>query len=345
MSTMQRLEATKQGGPLTLVTIPKPTPNDHEVLIRTKAVGLNPVDGKSLYYGVAIESWPVVLGLEIAGVVDSVGPAVTSFQPGDEVFAWSSRFGLGAKGAAFQEFVVALDSSVAKKPASLTLEEAASIPIGFVTATSAIVVGLGVPLPGLGTTKLDQATAPKSVLVLGGSSAVGGHAIQLLRRALGTSATIVATSSPQHHGFLTKELGASTCIARADQSNVDILKGTTPGGAGFDAVLDCVGAVVEQPQILEALRADGPKLFSEVVTGLAEVSVPQGTKHAKVLGMQVFQTDGGADVISYATKLLESGEQKLPVKIEVVGTGLDAVEGGIQKLMKGVSRTKMVVTI
>src|ERR1700753_3250617 len=99
MATVLQYQATKQGGPFRIVPVPKVAPGEKEISIRLKAVALNPVDYKQLYYGVRVESWPALFGADGAGIVESVGQGVTKFKPGDEVFA---LFG-GAKCAAFQE--------------------------------------------------------------------------------------------------------------------------------------------------------------------------------------------------------------------------------------------------
>lgn len=178
---------------------------------------------------------------------------------------------------------------------------------------------------------------------MGGSSGCGAHAVQLLRFALGKSATIVATSSPQHHSTL-QAIGASSCIARADQGNVDVLKAASPHAAGYDAVLDCVKAVEEQPQILEALKQDGPKLFGEVYTD-SHPKVPEGVTHKVVSGADLLETDNGVNAYPYLASLLDDGKIKLPLKIEVVGKGYEAIGEGIAKLHIGVSGTKLVASI
>lgn len=94
--------------------------------IRTKAIALNPLDWKSRNLGVMVSSWPTVLGLDAGGVVESVGESVKAFKPGDEVFA---HRGLGGnRSSAFQEIMTVPSNLVAKKPASITFEEAASLP-------------------------------------------------------------------------------------------------------------------------------------------------------------------------------------------------------------------------
>lgn len=125
---MHQYQATAPGGPFALASVPRPIPGPNDLLVRTKAVGLNPSDAKMLYDGLIVTSWPVVLGHESAGVVESVGKNVTEFQAGDEVFGFTSWVNGRVESAAAQEFVVAPQEMFGKKPKSLSLEEAAGLP-------------------------------------------------------------------------------------------------------------------------------------------------------------------------------------------------------------------------
>ncbi|RYC59646.1 hypothetical protein CHU98_g6569 [Xylaria longipes] len=275
--SIQQLQVSKQGGPFVQVTAPIPKPDAHEICIRPRAVSLNPIDWKNLKFGALVDAWPAVLGIEGAGVVESVGSSVTSFKPGDEVMCWVNRSQFNG---AFQDVYTAQEATVAKKPASLTFEEATSVPISYLTGAAAVAVGLKVALPGL--PKSDGNTAPlQSVLVLGASSAVGSAAVQLLRIAL-PSATIVTTSSAAHHTHL-KSLGATTCLERSAQQDAAALKAASPGGSGVDAILDPVGAGAEAPAVYEALKSDGPKLYSLVITRPG-IELPAGIQGTMVGG-------------------------------------------------------------
>ena len=123
--TATQYQATQRGGPFTVASIPKPRPGTNEVSIRLKAIALNPLDWKKLCFGYMVDSWPAVLGVDGAGVVEAVGKGVKSFKKGDEVF---SLFGHDSRAAAFQEIAVVPEKFVAKKPTNLTFEEAASLP-------------------------------------------------------------------------------------------------------------------------------------------------------------------------------------------------------------------------
>jgi NADPH:quinone reductase-like Zn-dependent oxidoreductase len=88
-------------------------------------VGLNGLDWKNRAFGIMIQAWPAVLGVDAAGVVEAVGDEVTAFQPGDEVF---SLAGMEPKAGAFQELFTVPAHFVGKKPSALTFEQAASLP-------------------------------------------------------------------------------------------------------------------------------------------------------------------------------------------------------------------------
>ncbi|RYP66639.1 hypothetical protein DL771_007682 [Monosporascus sp. 5C6A] len=333
--TIQQYQTIKQGGPFALVTAPSPKPGKNEVCIRPPAVSLNAIDWKNLLFGALVPSWPAVLGIEGAGIVESVGDGVTSFKPGDEVMNWLQRSQFNG---AFQEVYTAQEVAVAKKPAALSFEEATSLPIGYLTAAGAIAIGLKVPFPGFSNANTTH-EPPQSILVLGGSSGVGSAAIQLLRIAL-PSATIITTSSVAHHAHL-KSLGASTCLERAAQQDTAALKAATPGGAGVDAIIDAVGASVEAPAVYGALKSDGPKLYSLVITRPG-VELPQGVQATLIDGQYILDKEPGA--MNYLSRLLEEGKYKLPLKIDVVGKGFQAIQSGLDKIPQH-SGTKLVVSL
>lgn len=123
--TSLQYQVDKRGGSFTEASVPHPTPGPNEICIRTKAVALNPLDWKNRAFGVTVQSWPAVLGIDAAGVIDSVGESVEDFKTGDEIFGIG---GMDNRGATFQEIITVPSHFVAKKPASLTFEEAASLP-------------------------------------------------------------------------------------------------------------------------------------------------------------------------------------------------------------------------
>ena len=123
--TSVHYQLPEKGGHFTKTSVPYPTPGPNEICIRTKAIDLNPIDWKIRSLGIMVEKWPVVLGADAAGIVESVGENIKNFRPGDEVF---NAAGTGPRTGAFQEIMTVSEFQVAKKPASLSFEEAASLP-------------------------------------------------------------------------------------------------------------------------------------------------------------------------------------------------------------------------
>ncbi|MFZ1085020.1 MAG: NAD(P)-dependent alcohol dehydrogenase [Terracidiphilus sp.] len=158
----------------------KPAPADNEVLIKVRAASVNPLD----WHFMRGEPWPIHLmlglrkpkeirlGVDVAGVVDAVGKDVTQFKPGDEVFG-------GCRGA-FAEYVNAKEDTLALKPASLSFESAAAVPIAAITA-----------LQGLRDT--GKIKPGQKVLVDGASGGVGTFAIQIAK-AFGAEVTAVCST-------------------------------------------------------------------------------------------------------------------------------------------------------
>ncbi|KAL6898857.1 GroES-like protein [Trichoderma evansii] len=331
-----RCVATKIGSPLQVVKIQAPTPQTGEVLVRLKAVALNHIDWKQVETGHNVSSWPAVIGNDGAGIVEDVGPGVNRFKKGDEVFA--RFYPSSPSGAAFQELATTSTSDVAFKPASLSYQEASSLSLGFMTAASALYCVLNISLPFV-EPALKDANTLKSILVVGGSSAVGAAAVQLLRIAL-PDAIIITTSSPKHHEHL-KSLGATIALdynapditSRIKQASLD----------GVEAILDTVNGVATDPGLLQTLT--GLKLFAELVTGIFAKDIPEAVKHTLVFGKQIMSTPVADELFRALEGMIKSGQYKLPLPVKVIGHGLGDIEQGLEKLKAGVSGTKLVISL
>lgn len=127
--TTRQLQCIQKGGPFKVVEVAKPALAPDQVLIRQRVIALNDLDRKQRDLGILISSWPHVLGIEGAGVVEAVGSDVSSLQPGDEVLAWAAGGAHGeAWGNSYQEHILMPACFVAKRPTNITFEEAASLP-------------------------------------------------------------------------------------------------------------------------------------------------------------------------------------------------------------------------
>jgi len=163
MEKMQAvLYSKKTPGKLSMAEIEKPVPKENEVLIRVQVVSLNAADYRSMKMGIIPKR--KIFGADIAGTIESVGAQTSVFQPGDEVIADLAGYGFG--GLAW--YVTAPESALALKPAQVSFEEAATVPLAGITALQA--------LRDKGNIRKGQ-----KVLVVGSAGSVGPFAVQLAK--------------------------------------------------------------------------------------------------------------------------------------------------------------------
>ncbi len=192
-----------------------------EVLVRVKASSVNPLDLKikSGQAPHARHPLPAILGMDVAGIVEAVGPGVTAFKPRDEVFGMTG--GVGGLQGSLATFVAVDADLLAPKPVNMTMRQAAALPLAFITAWEGLV-------------DRAQVQARQKVLVLG-AGGVGYVAIQIAR-AFGADVFAVDKGAKQSQ---IEELCA-TAIDRHQTTVEEYVKDHT-GGRGFDLVYDTVG--------------------------------------------------------------------------------------------------------
>ncbi|HJT99581.1 MAG TPA: NAD(P)-dependent alcohol dehydrogenase [Actinomycetes bacterium] len=300
---------------LRLAEVDRPVPAAGEALVKVLAASVNAADwhvlrGRPLFSRATLgllRPRRRILGGDIAGRVEAVGGGVTGVQPGDLVYANLLDHGYGG----FAEYVSAPVGVLAPKPASLSMEEAAAVPMAAVTA-----------LQGLG--RHGQLQPGQTVLVNGGSGGVGSFAVQLAKAA-GTEVTAV-TSTPNLE--LVRSLGADHVV---DYTTTDV----AAGGRRYDRVLDTVGnrSVGE----LRRLLADGGKAavtgFTSV-RGLLGVSLRGGKDIAQV---QAHVTTQDLERLS---ELIEAGKVRPVIDRRYRFADLPAA---IAYLEQGHARAKVVV--
>src|SRR6478752_3253766 len=178
--------------------LPTPRVGPNGVLVQVHATSVNPVDWKyrqGLLAPVRPVVFPVIWGCDLSGVVTEVGPAVTLFQPGDEVFGFKDGYVAKTYRGAYAECAVVPEKSLARKPRNLSHEQAAAVPLAALTAWQSL-LNKGKLAPG------------KRVLIHAGAGGVGIMAIQIAK-AFG--AFVAATAGPRNQDFL-RELGADQAI-------------------------------------------------------------------------------------------------------------------------------------
>ena len=218
---MKAVVYTNYGSPdvLEIRDVKKPVPNDDQILIKVRAAAVNPLDWhfmegtpyimRAMGVGLRKPKDPR-LGVDYAGQVEAVGKNVTQFKPGDEVF--------GGKTGAFAEYVCArADRAIALKPANITFEQAASVPIAAITALQAL-------------RDKGKVHAGQKVLINGASGGVGTFAVQIAK-SFGADVTGVCST---RNLDLVRSLGADHVI---DYTKEDFTK----GDERYDVILDNVG--------------------------------------------------------------------------------------------------------
>jgi NADPH:quinone reductase-like Zn-dependent oxidoreductase len=215
---MKAILHCEYGGPevLTLAEVEKPSPEDNQILVKVRAASVNPLD-------LTIRGpWPLRplfgmrkpketrLGVDYAGTVEAVGKNVTQFKPGDEVF--------GGRNGAIAEYVCALaDRAVVPKPANMTFEQAAAVPVAAITALQ-------------GLRDKGKIQSGQKVLVNGASGGVGTFAVQIAK-SFGAEVTGVCST---RNVDLVRSIGADHVI---DYTKEDFTK----GAQRYDLIYDLVG--------------------------------------------------------------------------------------------------------
>ena len=204
-----------------IAEMPKPVPGPRQVLVKVRAASVNPVDFKIREHG----SWagvpmPTILGYDASGIVEEIGPQVSRFKPGDEVF-YSARI-FGRQGT-YAEYHVEDEDILALKPSGLSFEHAAALPLAAITAWDTVVTFF--------QTKLGD-----TVLIHAGAGGVGHFAVQLAHAA---GARVIATGRSVNTDLI-KKLGADDVIDYQKLPFEDEVLRLTQG-RGADAVFDTVG--------------------------------------------------------------------------------------------------------
>jgi NADPH:quinone reductase-like Zn-dependent oxidoreductase len=260
-------------GVITYDDVPQPQPGAGQLLVRVKAAGVGPWDalireGKS---GLQ-QPLPLILGSDLAGIVEAVGSEVSGFQAGDEVYGTTNDLFTGA----YAEYALPSAARMAQKPKTLNFIEAASAPVVTVTAWQMLF-------------DYARATAGQTVLIHGAAGSVGAYAVQLARQG---GLHVVATASSADLQYV-RGLGAETAVdyrtGRFEESFTEV-----------DVVLDMVGGETQQ-RSLRVLKPGG--ILVSVVSPVPETLQKQyGVRAA------FFYVDVTTARLNQITELFDSGK-------------------------------------
>jgi NADPH:quinone reductase-like Zn-dependent oxidoreductase len=306
----------------------KPTPNDDQILVKVRAVSVNPYDWHFIegtpkvirgMIGGLRKPKDIRLGVDFAGTVETVGKNVTQFKPGDEVFGGST--------GAFAEYLCRrATGSVAPKPAGLTFEQAAAINIAGITALQAV-RDKGKVQPG------------QKVLINGASGGVGTFAVQIAK-SMGADVTGVCST---RNIDLVKSLGADHVI---DYTKEDFTK----GAERYDVMLDNVGnhSLSECRGILTpngkyVLIGGGSANEQGFLGGLGKALWAMVFSKFVNQQMGMMMADANGKDLTILGDMMESGKLK-PV-IDRTYKSLDEIPDAIRYLEEGHARGKVVITV
>jgi NADPH:quinone reductase len=314
-------------GPFTLREIARPQPTRGAALVRIAAAGLNPLDTK-IRAGEAAHArrqLPAILGLDMAGTVEAVGDGVDGFRPGDEVFGMIG--GVGDLQGALAQYAAVDADLLAKKPANLSMRQAAALPLAAITAWEGLIDRANVQ-PG------------QTVLVQGGAGGVG-HCVVQIARAKG--ARVYATALGDDLAYVAS-LGA-TAIDGTRRVADYVAEHTA--GRGFDLVYDTGGGALLDASF-QAVRR-----FGHVVSclgwgthALAPLSFRQAT-YSGVFTLEPLLSGEGRShfgaILREVAAIAERGE--LAPRLDPRAFSLDTVEAAYAALLGRDGWGKIAVTI
>lgn len=317
------------GGGFKITETAMPVPQANEVLVKIYASGVNPLDtkiraGKAAH---AKHPFPAILGVDLAGVIIALGASVTQFNIGDEVYGLTG--GIGGVQGSLAEYAAVDADLLALKPRNFSMEEAAALPLIFITAWEGLVDRANVQ-------------AHQKVLIQGGAGGVGHMALQIAK-AFG--AAVYATGSAESIATITR-LGA-TAIDYQKQSVEEYVNQYT-AGEGFDIIYDTAGG-----QTLDVSFKAAKVYQGHVVSCLGwgtHLLAPLSFKGATYSGvftlLPILSGKGRkhhGEILKEAAKLAEAG--KLQVLRNPSVYTFDTIHQAHLVVESGQSKGKVVITI
>jgi NADPH2:quinone reductase len=313
-----------------LVDIPKPVLKPGHVLVKVHATSVNQIDCKIRSGAVAAiaPDFPAVLHGDVAGIVEDVASDVTSFKVGDEIYGCAG--GLKGSGGALAELMLVDTRLIAKKPQSLSMTEAAALPLVSITAWEALF-------------EKAKLTSNNSILIHGGVGGVGHIAIQLAKWCGAKVYTTVLKNEDFH---LAQSLGADEII-NAKEEEVEKYITRLTNNRGFDIVFDTVGG----QNLDKSLIAAG--LNGSVVTTAARSTHDLTPMHSKALSLHVVfmllpilnnqDREAHGKILSEIAKIVDEG--KLKPLIDPHQFTLETVKEAHDLLESGQAKGKVVISI
>ena len=295
---MQAIVINEFGGPSVFqaMQVPRPEVCPGHVLIRVEASSVNPHDynvRKGAAPPTIAPAFPAILHGDVAGIIEEVGEGVTAFHPGDEVYSCAG--GVKGTGGALADYMLADADLVALKPKSLSMAQAAALPLAALTAWEGLV-------------DRAQMHAGQTVLVHGATGGVGHLAIQLAKAA---GARVHATASTEEKARIAQTLGADVVIEYRTQPVAEYVAEYTDG-KGFDIVFDSIGgANFAQSVEATAVRGTIISLVPNVTLDLGSLLFKGCSLHTVFVYVPLLYGIGRAahgQILAELAKLVDEGK-------------------------------------
>ena len=358
--------------PFTIGPAPYTAPGDNEIVVRVRASAVNPFDRAIRTIGDIITPWiayPFIVGSDLAGEVAEVGGGVTRFQVGDRVLGYAAgsdkRRNRAAEGA-FQDYAVVLAHMAAPIPDTMSFEAAAVLPLGLSTAAC----GLFQPdFLALNAPSAAPAQMGKTLLVWGGSTSVGANAIQL---AVAAGYDVIATASPHNFDYV-QRLGARAAFDYRSKTVIPDIIAALQGREMVGALAIGAGSAAACIEILGRSRGNRFVAMATPVASFDDVPAGRGRLRRlapavarMMVGNITLALKGrrwgvrskfiwGSDLIANAVgpmifetflpTALAAGRFVPAPSPTVVGVGLGQISLALERQRRGVSATKLVVTL
>jgi len=338
----------KRGAAFEVGPAPYTPPGPGEVVVRVRAVAVNPVDGiPGLAYRLILPwlRFPAIVGGDVAGEVVETGPGEIRLRPGDRVLGLAAGLepdrNRAAEGA-FQHYAVLMSDLVAPIPGDLEFERAAVLPLTLSTAATGLFQAdhLGLPLP-----TIDPPDRRATVLIWGASTSVGSNAVQLAR---GAGFRVVATCSPRNFGYV-RSLGAAEAV---DYHGGDAARRVIEaiGDHPLAGTL-AIGRGSVPKTLTVAARTRGSKRIAAAQPALATrlellTRRRHGVHVSAIWGGTLKNNEVGPGIyVDYLPAALAAKAFRPAPEAVVVGDGLDQIPVALERLKRGVSAQKLVVRL
>ncbi len=374
MSTLSNQAAwiPAKGQAMTVSAAPMPQPGVGEILVRSRAIALNPFDGVVQTLGGMVTPWltyPAILGSDVTGEVVAVGASVSRFKPGDRVLGLAlgvDKLANRASEGAFQHYVILRQDATTAIPDGMSFQRAAVLPLAVATAACGLFLDdqLGLRMPTA------ERPEPKSqaVLIWGGSTSVGSAAIQL---AAAAGYEVVTTASPRNFDYV-RGLGASQVFDYNDANVVETIVKSLGNRDMAGALAIAAGSGASCIEIMS--RCQGQRIVSmassplpiddapltnqlfwklthlpRLAAGFVALAISaclKGVSIRSIWGTALMKGPLGKQIFNdHLGPALASGRFVPAPEPLVAGHGLNAIPEALALLRRGVSARKVVVSL